>query len=63
MQTGPEAKKARSTHIAEQLSMVATAWVMCLYACVRYWPGRRSVYELPLLYVCLILFYFILNNI
>ena len=38
--------------------MVATAWVICLYACVRYWPGRRSVYELPLLYVCLILFHF-----
>ena len=43
----PLSKKARRTHIAEQLSMAATAWVIWLYACVRYWPGRRSVYRYP----------------
>ena len=42
----------------EQLSMAATAWMIWLYACVRNWPGRGSVYEWPLPYVCLILFYF-----
>ena len=54
----PLSKKARSTHIAEQLSMPATAWMIWLYAGVRYWPGRGLVYEWPLPYVCLILFYF-----
>ena len=44
--------------MAEQLSMAATAWMIWLYACVRYRPGRGSVYEWPLPYVCLILFYF-----
>ena len=29
---------------AKQLSMTATAWVIWLCACLRYWPGRGLVY-------------------
>ena len=34
------------------LSMAATARLIWLCACVRYWPGRGLVYVCPLLYVC-----------
>ena len=37
---------------AKQQSMAATAWVIWLCACVRYWPGRGMVNVCPLLYVC-----------
>ena len=36
---------------AKQLSVAATARVVWLCACVRYWPGRGLVYVCPLLYV------------
>ena len=37
---------------AKQLSMAATARVIWLCACVRYWTGRGLVYVCSLLYVC-----------
>ena len=38
-----------SPNRGEQLSMTATARVIWLCACVRYWPGRGLVYMCPLL--------------
>ena len=38
---------------AKQLSMAATAQMIWLCACVRYWLGRGLAYVCPLLYVCL----------
>ena len=35
---------------AKQLSMAATARVIWLYVCVRYWPVLGLVYVCPLLY-------------
>ena len=37
---------------AKKQSMAATAWVIWLCACVRYWPGHGMVNVCPLLYVC-----------
>ena len=45
----PDFKKAPIR--AKQLSMAATARVIWLCACVRYWPGRGLVYVCPLLCV------------
>ena len=37
---------------AKQQSMAATAWVIWLCACVRYWPDRGMVNVCLLFYVC-----------
>ena len=47
--------EASDTHVAKQLSMAATAVVIWLCACMRYWPDRGMVYVCPLPYVCFII--------